>query len=175
MIIPSSRAMISLTQFLKERQYLIVKRKLNCRSEDPGSSSNIFYLYFSHTIWPLGLFHYESEWWVAQENVHFPVILDWIDLTKRVMMDVPRMCKWEKHYQLTLQTGNDSSHQKRLRSSCHNHKTRMKILSVKIQMGGQGKEQEIKAFKWVYWLEVLGRNQFIEWLVSTYRHYFDHV
>jgi len=41
------------------------------------------------------------------------------------MMSIPGMCKWENCYQPALQTGNDSSHQKRLRSSCHNHKTRI--------------------------------------------------
>lgn len=163
MTLLSNRAMIFVDSVPQREAMHHGEKKIELQMRRPRFQFLIFLiLMFSHITQPLGFLHFDSMWWIWVGK-YPPHDSGWKEWPKRVMMGVPGMCKWENHYQPTLQTGSDSSHQKSLRSLCHNCKTRIWVPS------------ENRAFEWAYWIEVLERNQLIHWLTSTQRRYFDHM
>lgn len=130
-IFPSPRAVIFIDSVLQREAVHYGKEKIELQIRRATFYFPIFPIcIFSHIIQPLDLLHCDSVSWVCVGKCP-PHDTGLKRSTQRLLMGVPGMCKWENCYQPALQTGNDSSHQKRLRSSCHNHKTRIKILSEK--------------------------------------------
>lgn len=97
--------------------------------------------------------------------------LDWKDITKRLMMGVLGMYKWENCYRPALQMENDSYHQRRLRSPCHKTQDQNKDTFREKPRLENGRSKKLEPSNESI-EKSLGKKS-IEWLVST--HYFDHL